>query len=584
MKKVKNSIAILILLLMSITGVMKPVTVYAADEYKVRVGSGVNDEYHHALFVRNIRTGEDVVGYCYNAHRNWPGVQNQGVTKFENASQDTFLNLASNVRDPQNLKKNVLEVCYKGFPRNGIGLKEKYKLSDDAFQFVTQSAVWYYTDSINIEKSGIWFSYSWLLSSYPGARAAYNELIGTPVTLPPNYTLDLYQNNSDKYQNILSTKLPKDYVPPKTIEFSKKDDTLGGAELPGATLQVLNKKDETKIDEWTTDGNTHKVDLFAGEYIFRETTAPNGYVKVSDIYFNVDSNGNVTITSNQNGDNTASAAASKLTVVDKKVPIVYKPLTVKKVWELYGHQTSEIPDSVQVQLYVDGVASGDPVTLKKSEGWTYTWPQLDSSKTYTVDEVNTPDNCEKRIETDNNGNFTIINSMKPELTIEKIVRDGELADKTREFDFNVQFTGEDGTPINGNFAYVKENKDGTKVEDNLQVQNGSATFKLGHEQKIRIKGLPTKVTYRVEEVADGNAAFTASYKINNQKEAKNCPSVPITNDNPNNKVTVYNTFKKIVPTGIDLNNNYTVPGALLMIAGSLLFGGIAVLRFRKRLK
>ena len=582
MKKLKTSIAMLILAVLSITGVLAPITAYAADSYKVQK---INyDGYVNALNIINESTGETVVGYCYNASKGWPGWGRQTVYKYENATNEQFVKLAGNqVRNQSSLREDVLKVCYKGFPRDGKGLKDKYHLDKATFRLITQLAVWYYTDSATFRSQQISTTYDWMLTS--DAEQAYNELINTPVTLPANYTLDLYENKSSYDQNILSTKLAENYVPPKeySIEFSKKADNLGGAELNGATLQVLNT-DGSLIEGWKTDGvNTHRIDLIAGEYIFREITEPNGYVKVSDIRFKVEDNGNVSIISKADTD-TAEGGSSKLTVVDKKIPIVYKPLTVKKVWELYGHQDSEIPDSVQVQLYENGVESGTPVTLKKSEGWTYTWPQLDSSKTYTVDEVNTPDNCEKRIEAGADGNFTIYNSMKPELTIEKIVRDGEWADKTREFDFRIELKDENNQPINSNFACVKENKDGSQETGSLEVKDGWGTFKLGHEQKIKIKGLPPKVTYHVEEVSDGNTAFVASYKINNQKAEKTCPPVQITNENLNNVVTVYNTFNEIVPTGIDSNNKYIVPGALLLIAGILLFGGIAVLRSRKRLK
>ena len=582
MKKLKTSIAMLILALLTITGVIQPITAYAADSYTVRATS--YGDYHKALYVKNTTTGEDVVGYCYNAHKGWPGIREQSVKKIENASNDQFLQLASGPRDREKLRENVLGVCYKGFPRDGIGLKKKYNLSNDVFRFITQSAVWYYTDSLNLEGSGIWITYSWMVDD--NARKAYNELINTPVTLPSNYTLDLYENASSSQQNILSTKLRDDYVPPKeySIEFSKKDDELGGAELAGATLQVLEKNGPL-IKEWITNGTTQKINLVAGEYIFREKTEPNGYVKVSDIYFKVDDSGAVSITSKTNNGDIAEGATGKLTVVDKKVPIVYKSLTVNKVWELYGHDGNEIPDSVQVQLYENGVVSGDPVTLKKSDGWSYTWKKLDSSKTYTVKEVTISDNWISRIETGNDGNFTIYNSMKPELTVEKIVRDGDWADKTRKFDFKIELKDKDGNLINGKFDYVIENKEGTQLsEGNLEVKDGLGTFKLGHEQKIRIKRLPIKVTYRVEELSDANAAFTASYATVKNNEQKVCPSVQITNENTDNKVTVYNTFKYIVDTGIDLNNKYLVPGAVLIIAGILLFGGIAVFRFRKRLK
>lgn len=582
MKRLKIVLAMIMLTLLTVSGAIQANTANA-DSYYVRKEQ--HGDYGNALYVKNHATGEDVVAYCYNVHKAWPG-REQSVIKYGDATNEQFVQLAGKVRDPNNLKKQVMEVCYKGFPRNGTGLKEKYNLPDDAFRFLTQSAIWYYTDSINIEQSGIWVFNSWMMDYYPGARAAYNELIQTPVTLPSNYTLDLYKNTSDSLQNILSTKLSKDYVPPKeySIEFSKKDETLSGAELKGATLQVL-KSDGTKVDEWTSNGSTHKIKLVAGDYIFRETNAPTGYTKVSDIKFKVGENGIISIISKTNPKDEAQVSGSKLTVVDKKIPVVYKSLSVTKKWELYGHAESEIPNSVQVQLYANGTKQGDPVTLEKSKNWSYTWDKLDSTKEYTVQEVNTPDNCVSIVEKVKDGEFVIYNAMKPELTVKKIVRDGEWADKTRQFDFNIELKDENNQPISGTLDYVIEKEDGTQVSTGkFVVNNGYAQFKLEHEQKIRIKGLPPKVTYRVQEVTGENAAFVASYATKNIREQKDVPFVQITNENPDNEVTVYNTFKYIVDTGVDLNNNYTMPGAFLLITGILLFGGISVLRFRKRVK
>lgn len=571
----------ILLTVFSIIGAIGPInTVNAENKYTVHAVS--NGDYHKALLVKDWQTNEEVVGYCYNAHKSWPGGPHQTVTKFENATNEKFMELASGARKGVNLKEKILEVCYKGFPRDGIGLKKKYNLGNDVFQFITQSAIWYYTDSINPEQSGIWFSYNWMMDS--NARAAYNELINTPVNLPRNYTLDLYQNNAPKFQNILSTKLAQDYIPPKTIEFSKKDSDLKGAELNGATLQIWNKKDNKKVDEWTTDGkDTYKVDLFEGNYIFRETNAPNGYDKVSDIYFSVDKDGNVKITSKQNKDN-AIANGSKLTVVDKKKPIQYKSLTVTKKWELYGHQQNEIPGFVEVQLYENGNKKGNPVKLENSNNWSYTWNGIiDPSKKYEVKEVTTSNNWVSRIETGNDGNVTIYNSMKPELTVEKIVR-GDSADKTAKFDFNIKFVAEDGQNLNDTFDYVIE-KNGTQVSaGKLTVKDNWAKFKIGHEEKIRIKGLPPKVMYSIAEVLDGKGTFNAKYKISNNPEQNKCPPVRILDNKLDNTVTVYNDYVYIPPTGIDLNNKYIMPVAFLLITGSLLFSAIAILRFRKELK
>ena len=64
-------------------------------------------------------------------------------------------------------------------------------------------------------------------------------------------------------------------------------------------------------------------------------------------------------------------------------------ITVNKVWS--GDTSDVRPSSVQVQLYRNGSARGNPVTLNSGNSWRHTWYSLSSSgSTYTVEEVNVP--------------------------------------------------------------------------------------------------------------------------------------------------------------------------------------------------
>ncbi|MDY4681738.1 MAG: Cna B-type domain-containing protein, partial [Lachnospiraceae bacterium] len=49
---------------------------------------------------------------------------------------------------------------------------------------------------------------------------------------------------------------------------------------------------------------------------------------------------------------------------------------VTKVWDDHENQDGKRPTNVSVQLYADGVKSGDPVTLTASNKWLYTWTGL----------------------------------------------------------------------------------------------------------------------------------------------------------------------------------------------------------------
>lgn len=81
---------------------------------------------------------------------------------------------------------------------------------------------------------------------------------------------------------------------PTTVEITKSDITTG-TELDGASLKVLDK-DGNVVDEWTSVKDAPHVikRLVVGEtYTLREEFAPYGYLKATDITFNVEDNGDV---------------------------------------------------------------------------------------------------------------------------------------------------------------------------------------------------------------------------------------------------------------------------------------------------
>ena len=174
------------------------------------VFTGDREEYKYSdpLYVRN--NGENRVAYCYNASKKVPPTWQEGgqtVYKIESATAEEFYQMTDeNVRvmEPEAFKKAILSVCYQGFPQNGSGLMEKYGLTRAAFRCITQLAVWYYTDSLDISQ---YYQQYQPFDTYPGAWAAYQELITPLDTLPLGYQLDLYRNRNEQYQHVLCTRL-----------------------------------------------------------------------------------------------------------------------------------------------------------------------------------------------------------------------------------------------------------------------------------------------------------------------------------------------------------------------------------------
>ena len=101
---------------------------------------------------------------------------------------------------------------------------------------------------------------------------------------------------------------------PREIIISKQD--LGGNELPGAEIQIKNESGDTVVEKWTSSNQEKHISLKPGNYIFHEEAAPNGYLKVTDITFTVDNNGNVKVVSFGKDDKVV-AEGNKLTVTDK---------------------------------------------------------------------------------------------------------------------------------------------------------------------------------------------------------------------------------------------------------------------------
>ena len=64
-------------------------------------------------------------------------------------------------------------------------------------------------------------------------------------------------------------------------------------------------------------------------------------------------------------------------------------ISVSKVWK--DDDSDLRPDSISVQLYRNGKAYGDEVTLSEDNDWRYTWRDLNDGYTWSVEEVDVPD-------------------------------------------------------------------------------------------------------------------------------------------------------------------------------------------------
>lgn len=170
------------------------------------------------------------------------------------------------------------------------------------------------------------------------------------------------------------------------------------------------------------------------------------------------------------------------------------------------------------------------------------------------------------------------------LTIEKNT-EGDYADKTRKFDFEITFTK---SPMSDQTTFT-----GTIGAQSVEYTAGQTkTFKLADGEKLVFNNLPVGTTYMVKELAatDGytpkvtvveNKTTTVTNKTVQETEAldtlKENGKNNLVGENEN-KVTFTNTYKDVAVTGIVMNN---LPFILLVAVAIVAFVSLAVIKRRR---
>ena len=161
------------------------------------------------------------------------------------------------------------------------------------------------------------------------------------------------------------TVTDKDDDLPRKVTFSKVN--LGGIEIAGAEIKIYKgeKAEGTAVESWTSEANQSKdINLVPGTYTFHEEAAPTGYLKVTDITFQVKHDGTVEVTNvgekdSKGEDNKVVTAGSKVTVTDKDDDLPRK-VTFSKV-SLGGEEIA----GAEIKIFKGDKAEGQAV-----ESWT----------------------------------------------------------------------------------------------------------------------------------------------------------------------------------------------------------------------
>ena len=182
-------------------------------------------------------------------------------------------------------------------------------------------------------------------------------------------------------------------------------------------------------------------------------------------------------------------------------------INVKKVWNDNDDAAKMRPDSIDVQLTLDGDVVATAV-LDDDTNWQADFTGLDkfaddgvTEYEYEVNEIDVAGYKSEIASTASadgkTKSFVITNTLIDigNLKISKTVT-GADADLTKDFKFALTLK-KNGKPFSGVFEL--DAKDGTKTGTAAFDENGATSFTLKHGESICIKNLPDGVTYEVKE-------------------------------------------------------------------------------------
>ena len=384
----------------------------------------------------------------------------------------------------------------------------------------------------------------------------------TDVTFKVEKDGTLTDENGKKIDG--NTVLVKDEA--LTVKIDKTDIT-GDKEVPGATIEVVDKETGRTVDTWTSDGKgPHDIGdkLESGRtYTLKETGAPQGYAYTTDVTFKVEKDGTLT---DENG---KKIDGNTVLVKDEALSLKVSKTDLTSGAEVKG---------AKITVYdVDGKA----VMSWTSDGTEHDFgPSLEAGRTYTIAEDGAPAGYayvnKISLSVGQDGKMTVTGTEGSFTYDEKT---GVLTIQDEKLNYQVEKVGPDGKPLSG--AVLKAtDSDGKEVDRwtsdgkahalNTSAMEAGRMYTLTEETAP--SGYQTISPIGFELAKDGSLILNgktypngSTIRITDQKVTVSKPTTPTTGKTGN------------VKTG-DTSN-----AALPLAAGSLALLAIALILFdRKR--
>ena len=248
---------------------------------------------------------------------------------------------------------------------------------------------------VSADANGIW-SYTW------GNLDKNTDWYVEEVDIPDGYEIGSTSMDNNEW-TITNCLKASDVPTAKTVTVKKVWDDKDSTKRP-AVVNVQLYKDRIPHGEAVTlsaDNNWEFTwtDLDASaEWTVDETDVPEGYEKSIEREISEDQS------------LTTCTITNKQVNEEPKPPVVETvSVTANKVWEDAGYENR--PQTVKLQLYRDGEAYGDAVTVSQAQGWRYVWNGLGKDHVWTVQEAELINGYDVSVTNDGN-NWVITNTRK----------------------------------------------------------------------------------------------------------------------------------------------------------------------------
>ena len=215
----------------------------------------------------------------------------------------------------------------------------------------------------------------------------------------------------------------------KTKVKVSKTDIADGAEIEGATIQILDK-DGNIVDEWTSGTEAHEIEGLKTneEYTLRETVAPDGYTIASDTTFTIDETGKVTSTGTVTEDGVMLVEDAKTKVKVSKTDIADgKELAgaTIQILDENGNVVEEWISGTEAKE-IEGLKTGVTYTLKETvapDGYAVT-----TATTFTIDETGKVTTTGTTTTDADDNTVMLVEDAKTKVTVAKVDKSGKAVE------------------------------------------------------------------------------------------------------------------------------------------------------------